>query len=372
MKQFYPKKNINKLLLLIISLFNFSSICAQTYTESFDMYPAGGISTSFTSTTGGVAFKFSFTPNEGDGLFEYLDFGGNLNSASLIAYFTDPLGAVTIKRNDGQLFEFKSLYLNNNSMGGSTAITVQGYKSNLAEGSAQSVGIGSAITLTFNTVVDEIRISGGDIILDDFTWGVYTAPSSVVTNVTSSSANGVYKVGDLISVQIGFSETVTVTGTPTLTLETGTTDRVVNYTSGSGTKVLTFTYTVQSGDLSTDLDYVSANSFALNGGTIKDAFSNDVVLALPGPGVAGSLSANKALIIDGVRPTATIVVADTALRAGETSVVTITFSEAVSGFTNADLAIANGTLTAVSSSDGGLTWTATFTPIASWSYKAIL
>ncbi|OLF56733.1 DUF4347 domain-containing protein, partial [Pseudomonas chlororaphis] len=58
-------------------------------------------------------------------------------------------------------------------------------------------------------------------------------------------------------------------------------------------------------------------------------------------------------------PTATIVVADNALRIGETSLVTITFSEAVTGFTNADLTIANGTLTAVSSSDGGITWTAT-------------
>ena len=45
--------------------------------------------------------------------------------------------------------------------------------------------------------------------------------------------------------------------------------------------------------------------------------------------------------------------------------VTITFSEAVTGFTNADLTIANGTLIAVSSSDGGITWTATFTPTAS-------
>ena len=68
--------------------------------------------------------------------------------------------------------------------------------------------------------------------------------------------------------------------------------------------------------------------------------------------------------IDTLRPTATIVVADDALRAGETSLVTITFSEAVTGFTNADLTIANGTLTAVSSGDGGITWTATFTPTA--------
>jgi hypothetical protein len=37
------------------------------------------------------------------------------------------------------------------------------------------------------------------------------------------------------------------------------------------------------------------------------------------------------------------VVADPALKIGETSLVTITFSEAVTGFSNADLTIANGT-----------------------------
>src|SRR6185369_5800760 len=68
--------------------------------------------------------------------------------------------------------------------------------------------------------------------------------------------------------------------------------------------------------------------------------------------------------IDTLRPTATIVVADSALAAGETSLVTITFSEAVTGFDNSDLTVANGTLTAVSSSDGGVTWTATLTPDA--------
>ncbi len=65
---------------------------------------------------------------------------------------------------------------------------------------------------------------------------------------------------------------------------------------------------------------------------------------------------------DTTPPTATIVVDDTALIAGETTLVTITFSEAVTGFTNADLTVPNGSLTDVSSSDGGVTWTATFTP----------
>ena len=66
-----------------------------------------------------------------------------------------------------------------------------------------------------------------------------------------------------------------------------------------------------------------------------------------------------------MRPTATIVVADSSLIIGETSLVTITFSEAVTGFDNSDLTIANGSLSAVSSSDGGVTWTATLTPTSS-------
>ncbi|MEN2388745.1 Ig-like domain-containing protein, partial [Comamonas sp. A7-5] len=80
-------------------------------------------------------------------------------------------------------------------------------------------------------------------------------------------------------------------------------------------------------------------------------------------GNAGSGTADSNnYAIDTLRPTATLVVADNNLRIGETSLVTITFSEAVTGFTNADLTVANGTLSNISSSDGGITWTATFTP----------
>ena len=79
----------------------------------------------------------------------------------------------------------------------------------------------------------------------------------------------------------------------------------------------------------------------------------------------GGGGTNITLQPDTTPPAATIVVANTALRIGQTSPVTITFSEAVSGFTNADLTVPNGTLSAVSSADNGITWTATFTPAAS-------
>ncbi|NJO94004.1 MAG: hypothetical protein HC820_05950 [Hydrococcus sp. RM1_1_31] len=133
----------------------------------------------------------------------------------------------------------------------------------------------------------------------NFTTGAATdAIAPTITNVTSPTANGRYKVGDVIAIQILFSEAVLVTGIPTLILETGTSDRVINYTSGSGTNTLTFTYTVRGGESSSDLEYLTANALSLNGGTIKDLAGNNANITLPAPGVTGSLSANKDLVID--------------------------------------------------------------------------
>jgi hypothetical protein len=74
-----------------------------------------------------------------------------------------------------------------------------------------------------------------------------------------------------IPITIKFNVIVTVTGVPTLLLETGVTDTPATYTSGSGSYSLTFTYTVAAGDNTLDLDYVSTNSLSLNGGTIAGA-----------------------------------------------------------------------------------------------------
>jgi Ca2+-binding RTX toxin-like protein len=64
--------------------------------------------------------------------------------------------------------------------------------------------------------------------------------------------------------------------------------------------------------------------------------------------------------IDRTNPTATVDIAATTLTdATPASLVTITFSEAVTNFSNADVTAANGTLTAFTSSDG-ITWTATY------------
>ena len=69
----------------------------------------------------------------------------------------------------------------------------------------------------------------------------------------------------------------------------------------AGTK-LTFNYTVEQGDTSSDLDYLSVLSLDLNEGTIKDNAGNDAVLSLATPGIEHSLGYNKAIVIDTAGP----------------------------------------------------------------------
>ena len=156
-----------------------------------------------------------------------------------------------------------------------------------------------------------------------------------------------------------------MTGTPQLTLETGVTDAVVNYTSGSGSATLIFNYTVAAGHTSADLDYVSTTSLALNGGTIKDAATNNATLTLAAPGAANSLGANKSLVIDTTAPTVTNVTSSTAngtYGIGTVIPVQVTFSEVVNVTGTPQLTLATGSpaTTAVNYTSGSGTTTLTF------------
>jgi len=132
-----------------------------------------------------------------------------------------------------------------------------------------------------------------------------TAPT--VTAVSSPLADASYKAGQLIPVTVTFSEPVTVTGIPQLTLSTGTpATTAVNYSTGSGTSVLTFNYTAAAANTSPDLDYAATTSLALNAGTMQDLATNTATLTLASPAASGSLGANKALVIDTTAPTVSL------------------------------------------------------------------
>ncbi|AZD05626.1 Fibronectin type III domain protein [Pseudomonas chlororaphis] len=224
-----------------------------------------------------------------------------------------------------------------------TAANFAALSGNAAASGAGGVALGGGSTGTSPTSVATIYNDGGIL-------NTAYAPPPTATIVVADTA---LSIGETSLLTITFSEAVTGFTNADLTIANGTLTAV---SSSDGGITWTATFTPTSSITDTSNVITLDNTGVING--------------LGTAGVGTTNSNNYA--IDTVRPTATIVVADNALRVGETSLVTITFSEAVSGFTNADLSIANGTLTAVSSSDGGITWTATFTPSASVSDTANL
>ena len=199
---------------------------------------------------------------------------------------------------------------------------------------------------------------------------VIDTSAPTVLNVTSSVANGTYKVGDVLPILITFSEAVTVTGIPRITLETGTTDAVVDYTSGTGTTVLTFNYTVAPGQTSADLNYTATNALVLNGGTIRDALNNNATLTLPALANANSLGGGKNIVIEGLVPTVTNVTSSAAngnYISGAVIPVQVVFSEAVTVTGTPQLTLDTGANDAVvnyTSGSGTTTLTFTYTVVA--------
>ncbi|MEG3929439.1 putative Ig domain-containing protein, partial [Microcoleus sp. T3_D1] len=158
--------------------------------------------------------------------------------------------------------------------------------------------------------------------------------SPTITRVTSTTLDGLYGIGQTISITTEFDVPVTVVGKPQLQLETGTTDQYATYSSGTGGKTLTFNYIVQGGDESLDLESLTINALTLNGGTIQDIGGLNAILTLPTLGSALSLGGSKALVIDGIAPTVTINQGSSQADPTANTLInyTVQFSEPVTGF----------------------------------------
>ena len=180
--------------------------------------------------------------------------------------------------------------------------------------------------------------------------GTPTVPTIESVAVTSDPGeDGGYAIGDEIQVGLTFSEAVTVTGIPQLTLDVGGLRRTAAYSEGSTTTQLLFTYTVPSGDEDTDGIAVVANSLALNGGAIRAGGTNATL-------THAALQANDHKV-DGIAPTVTV--------GGETRTyvppsrlfnVVFYFSEKVYGITDAEITVTNGAAHDVRATGGNAMW----------------
>jgi len=210
----------------------------------------------------------------------------------------------------------------------------------------------TSLPQNLTNVNDKLYFTANDGINGYELWSLSPA---VITQVSSTTADGLYKVGQDINITVKFDEPVTVTAIPQLQLKTGTTNQFATYLSGSATDTLTFKYTVQTGDNSSDLEYLATNSLSLNSGTIKDSEGLDANLTLPVLGSAESLGGSKALVIDTIAPTITSVSlpANKTYIVGENLDFTVTFSEAVTITGGANLPITLDTGGAVNATLNG-------------------
>ena len=169
--------------------------------------------------------------------------------------------------------------------------------------------------------------------------------NTVRPTVTVDVSDTALQIGETSLVTFTFSEAVSGFSNANLSVANGSLTAV---SSGDG---ITWTATLTPNVATTD---------ATNLITVTNTGYSSIASGNTGTGTTNSNN----YAIDTARPTVSIGINDTALKIGDTATVTFTFSEAVTNFTNADITFPNGTLSAVSSGDGGTTWTATFTPSA--------
>ncbi|MDR3661777.1 MAG: Ig-like domain-containing protein, partial [Mycobacterium sp.] len=340
---------------------------AVTGFSNADLTVANGTLSAVSSSDGGITWTATFTPTSN------ITHGSNvieLNN-TLVANAAGNAGSGVTDSNNYSIDTQRptaSIVVANNALniGGTSLVTitfseaVSGFSNadlTIANGTLSAVsssdgGITWTATLTPTTA---ITAASNVISLNNTTYtdlagnaGTGTTASNnyvIDTQRPTASivvANSALNIGQTSGVTITFSETVNNLTTGAFTVADGALSNLVQVDGTHWTATLTATAGVtHTGDVIT-----------LNNTQFSDSASN-----------AGSgTTTSNTYAVDTQRPTATVVMADSALKIGQTSMVTITFSEAVSGFSNADLTVANGTLSAVSSSDGGITWTATFTP----------
>ncbi|MDO7845075.1 Ig-like domain repeat protein [Hymenobacter sp. M29] len=249
-----------------------------------------------------------------------------------------------------------SVTISGSNLAGTTSVSFDGVAQTTITGNtgtSLTVNVPAGVALGATDVV--VTTPSGSSNTSTFT---VTPPAPVVTSV-AAPANGTYRIGQFVTFLVSFDQPVTVStagGTPVILMTVGSTPRGVTYLSGSNTNTLTFRYLVQAGDLDTD-GVTLGNSIAPNNGTLRNATGTDVVPTL------NNVSPLTGVLVDGVAPTATVATTGANPTSSSLIPITITFSEAVTGLTAANIVVTNGTKGTLSGS--GTTYTLNVTATAS-------
>ncbi|WP_313170887.1 DUF4347 domain-containing protein, partial [Massilia oculi] len=270
-----------------------------------------------------------------------------------------------MKASDGAKFALDSIVLGQ-SYGSGTTLVVEAWSgverissnqinmsasssnANFSYNSLSNDETGITGSLTFGSAyanITEVRFifaARSDLQIDD----IFASPA--VTDTTSPNvlavsvpANKIHAIGDELLFTVTFDENITVTGNSSkLSLDIGGAGRDATFKSSNANSI-TYSYTVQSGDL--DADGITINALSLGTSTIRDAAGNPADLTLKNVG------ATAGVLVDGVAPaiTGTITApANGTYAAGSNLDFTVTFNEnvTVTG-TNSTLGLTIGSTT---------------------------
>ncbi|MDD2161168.1 cadherin domain-containing protein [Pseudomonas sp. MIL19] len=128
--------------------------------------------------------------------------------------------------------------------------------------------------------------------------------SSIAISAASGAQNNSLNAGDVVSVTVAMDEATlvdTTNGTPRVALNIGGSTAYADYVSGSGSTALVFQYTIQAGQTDANGISLDANALQANGGTLRDAAGNTVVLDHE------AVADNASYLVDTTAPTARVV-----------------------------------------------------------------
>ena len=197
--------------------------------------------------------------------------------------------------------------------------------------------------------------------------GIVAVETTIPTRstITYGTNDGRLAVGESINLVATVSEIVTVTGTPTLALNSG---GLAVYTGGSGSTRLTFAYSPSAGESAVDLSTRATG--ALGGvGTIRDAAGNSI-----NPSGFDNFNPAGTVAVDGTAPSVSSIVFgnySATLAYGAPMTLVVTFSESVRVTGIPTITLDNGDTARYVSGTGTGRLTFSYTPAATQSVDAL-
>ncbi|WP_284116499.1 Ig-like domain-containing protein, partial [Acinetobacter pittii] len=203
--------------------------------------------------------------------------------------------------------------------------------------------------------IDYPAVNNGD--------GTWTLPNDILPTLSEGAHSVTVTATDLAGNVGTDTGTVTIdTVAPVVTFpDVSTNDTTPALTGTIDDPLATIVVTVDG------VDYPAVNNgdgtWTLADNTLPALTDGPHTVSVTATDVAGNVSTpvTGTVTVDATAPTLAITAADLNLGLGESTTVTFTFSEAVTGFDATDITLVGGTLAGLSTADGGLTWTATFT-----------